>query len=75
MCQAKAVKPLTLGKGWGGTLAPGVAPLGAGARGVGRAGGVWGLRYREGHAQLTRLIAAANAGYSPVSAYSEHGCK
>lgn len=71
MWQDKAVKPPMLGKGWRGTLTPRVGLLGAGARGVGRAGRARGVRYGEGNAQLTRLIAAASAGYSPVSAYSD----
>lgn len=69
MRKDKAVKPLTLGEGWRGTLALCVGPLGAGVRGVGRAGRVWGLRCREGNAQPRKLIAKAGAGYSPVNAY------
>jgi len=69
MCQDKAVKPLMLGEGWGGTLAPHAGLVSAGARGVGKAGRVRGLRCRESNAQPIRLIAGAGTGYSLVSMY------
>lgn len=59
MCQEKAVKPLILGKGWRGTLTSHVELLGAGARGIGRAGRARGLRCREGDAPPARLTTEA----------------